>query len=236
MRDFQRNVGLPADGLCGPDSFRALDRLGRTVGEGEQAVPLREQITWDSQRSGVAGKVVVLDPGGADADERFADVEIEILADVCARVEGRLAALGTQVLMTRPPTPDLMDESRRASFSNEIGADLVISLHIERVELPGANGIASFYFGDPSGGAHSLAGRMAAHLLHDEVCRRVDLVDCRTHARTWDLLRLTRMPAVWMELGYLSHPRDAARLADPRFRDAVADGISAGVVSYFSPE
>jgi N-acetylmuramoyl-L-alanine amidase len=236
MRDFQRNVGLPADGMCGPDTFRALDRLGRTVGEGEQALPLREQITWDSQRSGVAGKVIMLDPGGADADERFAEVEAEILADVCARVEGRLAALGTQVLMTRPPTPDLLDESRRASFSNEIGADLVISLHIERVELPGANGISSFYFGDPTGGAHSLAGRIAAHLLHDEVCRRVDLVDCRTHARTWDLLRLTRMPAVWMELGYLSHPRDAARLADPRFRDAVADGIAAGVVAYFSPE
>jgi N-acetylmuramoyl-L-alanine amidase len=236
MRDFQRNVGLPADGMCGPDTFRALDRLVRTVGEGEHAVPLREQITWDSQRSGVAGKVVVLDPGGADADERFAEAEAEILADVCARVEGRLAALGTQVLMTRPPTPDLLDESRRAAFSNEIGADIVISLHIEKVELPGANGIASFYFGAPMGGPHSLAGRMAAHLLHDEVCKRVDLVDCRTHPRTWDLLRLTRMPAVWMELGYLSHPRDAARLADPRFRDAVADGIAAGVVAYFAPE
>ena len=236
VREFQRNVGATPDGMCGPATFRALQRLERTVGEGDFAAPLRERLSWDSERSGVAGKVVVLDPGGADADERFAEEEAAILADVCARLEGRLAALGTQVLMTRPPTPTLVTESIRATFANEVGAHLLISLHVERVDLPNANGIASFYFGDPFGGSHSFAGRHAAEVMHDEVCRRTDLTDCRTHARTWDLLRLTRMPAVWMELGYLSHPRDAARLAVPRFRDAVADGIAAGVVDYFSPE
>lgn len=236
VREFQRNVGVVSDGMCGPDTFRALQRLTRTVGEGELAVPLRERITWDSARSGVAGKVIVLDPGGADADERFADTEASIIADVCARLEGRLAAVGTQVLLTRPPTPTLVEEGRRAAFANEMGADLLISLHVERVDLPNANGIATFYFGDPRGGPHSFSGFSAADLMHDEVCRRTDLLDCRAHPRTWDLLRMTRMPAVWMELGYLSHPRDAARLADPRFRDAVAEGIAAGVVAYFSPD
>jgi N-acetylmuramoyl-L-alanine amidase len=236
LREFQRNVGVPSDGMCGPDTYRALQRLARTVGEGELAAPLRERLTWDAVRSGVAGKVIVLDPGGADADERLAQVEADIIADVVARLEGRLAAVGTQVLLTRPATPTLVEENRRASFANEVGADLVVSLHVERVELPDANGIATFYFGDPRGGPHSYSGRHAAELMHEQVCQRTDLTDCRTHPRTWDLLRLTRMPAVWMELGYLSHPRDAARLADPRFRDAVADGLAAAVIAYFSPE
>lgn len=235
LREFQRNVGVEPDGTCGPLTFMALDRLSRTVGEGHLAVPLREQITWDTVRSGVAGKVVVIDPGGADADEELAQVEAEILADISARIEGRLAALGTQVLLTRPAIGDLMAESTRAAFANDTGADLVISLHVERVNLPGANGLASFYFGDPFGGAHSLSGRTAADLMHDEVCARTDVTDCRTHARTWDLLRLTRMPAVWMELGYLSHPKDAARLCAVEFRDAVAEAIAAGVVAYFAP-
>lgn len=236
LREFQRNVGVTSDGMCGPDTFRALHRLTRTVGEGELALPLRERITWDSARSGVAGKVIVLDPGGADADEAFADTEAGIIADVCARLEGRLAAVGTQVLMTRTPAPTLVEEGTRAAFANEMAADLVVSLHVERVSLPNANGIATFYFGDARGGAHSFSGRLAAELMHDAVCQRTDLTDCRAHPRTWDLLRMTRMPAVWMELGYLSHPRDAARLADPRFRDAVADGLAAGVIAYFSPD
>jgi N-acetylmuramoyl-L-alanine amidase len=33
------------------------------------------------------------------------------------------------------------------------------------------------------------------------------------------------MPAVRIEAGYLSHPQDADRLADPRFRDTLADAV-----------
>ncbi len=60
-------------------------------------------------------------------------------------------------------------------------------------------------------------------------------MDCRTHARTWDLLRLTRMPTVQVECGYLSSPEDLARLRVPGFRDAVAEGVAAAVVRYFAP-
>jgi N-acetylmuramoyl-L-alanine amidase len=234
LREFQRNVGLEPDGTCGFTTYWALERLTRTVGEGN-AVLIRERQALEELRSGVAGKVIVLDPGGADADERFAVAEATILADVCARIEGRLAALGTQVIYTRPPTPELVDEEARATHSNAAGADLVVSLHIERVELPGANGFATFYFGSPFGGAHSESGRVAAEHIQSEVCRRTDLVDCRSHPRTWDLLRLTSMPAVWIELGYLSHPGDAARLMDPRFRDTLGEAISAAVIEFFTP-
>ena len=234
LREFQRNVGLEADGMCGFTTYWALERLTRTVGDGD-ALRMREMHALDEQRSGVAGKVIVLDPGGADADSQFAEAEALILADVCGRIEGRLAALGTQVVFTRRPTPHLIAESRRADFANGADADLVLSLHVERVSIPGANGVATFYFGDPHGGRHSTSGREAAEILQEEICHRTDLTDCRSHARTWDLLRLTRMPAVWVELGYLSHPGDAARLHDARFRDALAEAIAVATARFFAP-
>jgi N-acetylmuramoyl-L-alanine amidase len=43
------------------------------------------------------------------------------------------------------------------------------------------------------------------------------------------------MPAVWVELGYLSHAGDAARLADPRFRDTVGEAIATAVIDFFAP-
>lgn len=235
LREFQRNVGLEPDGTCGFTTYWALERLTRTVGDGN-AVLIRERQAMEERRSGVAGKVIVLDPGGADADERFALAEATIVADVCARIEGRLAALGTQVIYTRPPTPELVNEQVRAMHANGAVADLVVSLHVERVNLPGANGFATFYFGSPAGGAHSESGRVAAELIQAEVCRRTDLVDCRTHARTWDLLRLTSMPAVWIEMGYLSHPGDAARLTDARFRDTLGEAIATAVIDFFTPD
>jgi N-acetylmuramoyl-L-alanine amidase len=236
LREFQRNVGLDADGMCGFTTYWALERLTRTVGDGD-AVAIRERQAHDALRSGVAGKVIVLDPGGADADQRFALAEAAILADICARVEGRLAALGTQVLYTRPPTPELLTERTRAVFANEAGADLVLSLHVERVNLPGANGASTFFYGAPLGGTPiSAGGRLAAELIQDELCARTDLTDCRSHPRTWDLLRLTVMPAVWVELGYLSHPGDAARLSNERFRDTLSEALASAVVRFFAPD
>ena len=37
------------------------------------------------------------------------------------------------------------------------------------------------------------------------------------------------MPAVQVELGYLTNPADAARLADPGFRDLVAEALVVAV-------
>ena len=64
---------------------------------------------------------------------------------------------------------------------------------------------------------------------------RTDLLDCRSHATTWTLLRLTRMPAIRIDTGYLTNPGDRSRLANAHFIDTLAEGIAQGVVRYFSP-
>ena len=61
LREFQRSVGVPVDGICGPESFRALGRLARTVSGGGNQLDLREQNQLEAVTTGVADKVVVLD-------------------------------------------------------------------------------------------------------------------------------------------------------------------------------
>ncbi len=230
MREFQKGVGVNADGTCGPDSFRAFDRLVRTI-SGGNAATLREHVTLSELRTGVADKVVVIDPGDI--------VDAALCHSIAVRVEGRLAAVGTQVLLTRPahldPRVPVTDDHARAQFANEVGADLVLSLHVNRVESPLPNGLVTFYFGDPRGGAHSPSGRVLAERVQQEVQARTDLLDCHTHPRTWDMLRMTRMPAVRVELGYLSNEADARRLTSQAFQDTVAEGLAAAVVGFCSP-
>jgi N-acetylmuramoyl-L-alanine amidase len=230
LREFQKGVGVTADGTCGPDTFRAFDRLVRTV-SGGNAATLREHVTLSELQTGVADKVVVLDPGDS--------VDADLCHVIAVRVEGRLAALGTQVLLTRPahrdPATGFPDDPARAAFANDIGADLVVSLHVDRVASPLPNGLVTFYFGDPRGGTHSTSGRILAQRVQEELAARTDLLDCRTHPRTWDLLRMTRMPAVRVELGYLSNEADERRLTSAAFQDAVADGIAAAVTAFCAP-
>jgi N-acetylmuramoyl-L-alanine amidase len=212
------------------------------------------------RRSGprMAGKVVVLDPGhgGADPGNVCALgvqgnghsgvygpgpgglVEADLAHDLAARVEGRLTATGVTAYLTRGrlgPGEVPPDEAARADTANALGADLLISLHMDICPSPAANGAATYYYGHRAHGTRSTVGERFADLLQRELTARTDLLDCGTHEKTWDLLRRTRMPAVRLELGYLSHPGDAARLADPVFRDVVAEAVVAAVQRLYLP-
>src|SRR5690606_7905748 len=109
-----------------------------------------------------------------------------------------------------------------------------ISLHIDGHRSPVAEGVAAYHYGVP-GGVSSTIGERLAGLVQREIVARTGMCDCRTHPKTWDLLRLTRMPAVRVDIGYLTSPVDRARLTSPRFRDTVVDAILAGVQRMYYP-
>lgn len=247
LREFQRNIGLAGDGTAGPATYAALARLARTVVGGSPHA-LRESELIRRSGPGLAGKVIVLDPGHGGLEHGCTGhglTEAEVAQDLATRIEGRLVALGVRAYLTHgrltgdTPPPD---ESDRAAFANSTDADLVLSLHCDGA--PGASseahGVATYYYGSGTpraggGGAYSAVGQRFAGLLQREVVSRTDLLDCGLHGKSWDLLRRTRMPAVRLEVGYVSHPGDAARLADPAFRDTVAEAATVAVQRLFLP-
>jgi N-acetylmuramoyl-L-alanine amidase len=243
LASFQREVGLVADGACGPQTMAALHRLGRKVIGGRPNL-LRETERFHSAGPALLNKRIVIDPGhgGGDAgvsvpDGRLRWTEADIVFDLAARLEGRLAAAGMRVHLTRGPSAsEQLSESERASLANELGADLLISLHLDGHANPEASGVATYHYGQyGDGGITSTIGERLAALVQREVAVRTGLRDCHIHAKTWDLLRLTRMPAVRVEVGYLTSPEDRAMLVDPLFRDRVVEAIVAAVQRMYLP-
>jgi len=78
-------------------------------------------------------------------------------------------------------------------------------------------------------------GARLAELIQQEILARTDFLDCRSHPKSWELLRRTRMPAVRIELGYLTNPGDAARLGNAEFRDELAEAIVVAIQRLYSP-
>ncbi len=70
-----------------------------------------------------------------------------------------------------------------------------------------------------------MIGQVLAGFIQREIVARTSLQDCRTHSRTWDLLRLTKMPTVQVDIGYLTNEYDASVLTNPRMRDVIAEAI-----------
>jgi N-acetylmuramoyl-L-alanine amidase len=239
---FQREVGLVPDGVGGPQTFTALRRLGRKVVGGRPNL-LRETERFRAAGTALVDKRVVIDPGhgAGDSGVTVADgsvqwTEADIVYDLAVRLEGRLVALGMRVNLTRGPAPaDRLSDADRAALANELGADLLISLHLDSHPSSAASGVAAYHYGQGEGGVTSSLGERLAALVQREVVHRTGMVDCRIHAKTWDLLRLTRMPAVRLEVGYLTSPEDRQRLVDAHFRDRVVDAVVAAVRRMYLP-
>jgi N-acetylmuramoyl-L-alanine amidase len=228
VRGFQTAVGLPGDGTVGPETMRSFEGLRRSV-SGGSANALREREHIRRSGHSLTGRTIVLDPGhgGIDAGVVGAAglIEADLVLDIARRIEGRLSAHGVNVVFTRTDQTDAGSEEQRAAFANQCGADLVLSLHCDHSTSASARGVAAFFYGHEDHGGWSTIGEHFSELVLREVVARTGLLDCRAHARTWPLLRRTRMPAVRLDVGYLTHPDDAALLSSPQTLDRIAEGV-----------
>ncbi len=225
VRAFQREYGVAEDGIFGLTSLAAL--TGLRVDRPGTAARLREELRRNE--AGLADAVIMVDPGhgGADPGEIGPDgsAEADICWDLAVRITERLAATGARVRFTRTEVEN-PTSSQRARRANAVEADVFISLHLNAHGEAGAEGSTTFYFGS------SHAGRALADRLQNELVR-LDLADCRSHARSYPILRETRMPAVLVEPGFISHPEDEKKLRDPEFLGRVADAITTGIARYY---
>jgi N-acetylmuramoyl-L-alanine amidase len=226
LRELQRSLGVAVDGTCGPVTLRAMEALARAVGGGDPWA-LRQQAEVAGSGASLAGKVVVIDPahGGIDRGVSANGLhEDDVAFDVAARTAARLRSTGVDAVLTRDRWSGPSDLDR-AALADEVGADVVVSVHCDGHSSPDASGVATFFWGDDRVGARSATGAHLASLVQRELVARGGFTDLRTHACTFDILRVTKMPAVQVELGYLTSPTDAARLGADDVRDVIADAL-----------
>ena len=226
VKEFQKSVGVVVDGKCGPVTLISLMRLVKTVSGGAPTA-LRESVRHAVASPALASKVIVIDPswgGDFTGENQNGVIESEVVFDLAQRLEGRLIALGVNVVLTRSAKNSPLEKDRIAT-ANSVNADLVIALKVDSYKNEKANGVATYYYGRDSAGVHSVVGERFANLIQREICARTDLLNCRTHGKSWDLLKLTTAPTIRIDLGYLSSPQDAKRLGSPAFRDQLAEAM-----------
>jgi len=201
VKEFQKSVGILSDGRCGPATLISLMRLAKTVSGGAPSA-LRESINHSVRSPALANKVIVIDPswGGEFTGESANGVnESEIVFDLAQRLEGRLIALGVNVILTRSANNSPLEKDR-IKVANSVNADLVIALKVDSYKNEKANGVATYFYGREDKGVRSVVGERFANLIQREICARTDLLNCHTHGKSWDLLRLTVAPTIISDL------------------------------------
>lgn len=234
LREFQKNVGLSSDGICGPEVFLAIGRLSRTVTGGSQE-HLRELVNWESStRVRLDNQVIMLDP--SDVEDLICVGEISesfVCWDIATRLEGRLAAHGILVTFSHKRDASAPTEQERAHAANDARVDILVSLRLDRHKNPLASGCATYFFGHSW--SRSATGARLADLIQEEIHAHTPLRDLHAHAKTWDLLRLTRMTAVRVELGYATNIDDSAVLSTSVGRDQLAAALADSLLRLLTP-
>ena len=156
--------------------------------------------------------------------------------DIVFRVGIELAALlrangNFEVRLSRPNADTQIGTSNttslrlRVSDANAWGADYFISIHTNASSIQSATGSEAFAYSRPSA-AFSLGEDILENMSQTTGLRNRGM-QVRTNLY---VLRRTAMPAVLVELGFITNPSDAALMNNRP--DLFAQGIYQGIVEY----
>lgn len=224
LRRFQSYAGIGVDGICGNQTWQAVDRiLGVSRGSG----PLR-------------GRVIVIDPGHGGSDpgalSYWGDREKDFNLSIAYRVRRYLEESGAMVVMTRygdyAPGSDWgvwVDELvARASTANSRHADIFVSIHGNAYPKdPGVSGVMGFYRASSAASMH-LAQAIADRTSAASGLRLIDV-----QPGPYYVLNHASMPAALIEVGFLTNYGDVKLLRQNWFQDQAARGIARGIVEFF---
>jgi N-acetylmuramoyl-L-alanine amidase len=175
LEDFQHNCGLHADGVCGPDTIRALRVLARQTGSGPGITAVRELEALTAQARLLAElRLVVGQFGGLSALSR--------------QLVQALRQRSATVIASDEP-----DQSAQAQAANRFAATAYVGFEAQADANPTIHYYAVPQF--ESIGGRALAQHLAAQCAVS-TSMRVDVRGMRL-----PVLRETRMPAVLFVLG-----------------------------------
>lgn len=175
-----------------------------------------------------------------DRRGRLLILEKDVNLDVAVRVEGYLRGRAYPTAMTRtldraggdtPFRSESADLRARVVVANRAarrhaGRALFVSVHSNSFRHS-SRGTETFHF--YSGGAEA---RALARSVQREVVAHLGIPDRGVKKAGFFVLRRTQMPAILVEGAFLSNPDEALLLAREDFRQALAEGIGAGIEAH----
>lgn len=173
---------------------------------------------------------IAIDPGHGGRDPGAVGInglqEKGVVLDIAQRVAELLEQQGAQVIMTRQNDTEIGLEPR-VQDANRGNAALFVSIHANAIDMsnPQVNGLETYYYSSREG--YQLARTIQASATQATGMRSIGVKEARFY-----VLRHTRMPAALVEVGFVTGRDDAPRLANPEFRDRMAQGIARGILQY----
>ncbi|MDF2875686.1 MAG: cwlD 3 [Sporomusa sp.] len=191
----------------------------------------------------ITGKVVVIDAGHGGIDpgaNRPGVLEKDINLAVALQLKEVLNQYGAKVVLSRQQDVELSPECdndkikgryhrdlmARVEMVEESDADLFISVHANAVKNAKRHGAEVFYYNK------SEKGKALANSIQTELCTVTETSRSAANA-DYFVLRRNKIPAVLIEVGYITNIEERQLLQVPEYQRKLAEAIAKGVYTYY---
>ncbi len=211
---------------------RALADRIRSQRRREPATAPPATLPVSARRRPTATGLVVLDAGhgGKDpgAGNKYGPSESILVVDTVLRISRALEGGGIRTILTRSDNT-FVELEERANIANGAGADLFVSIHADaHPNDPDIDGF-TVYVARQSSKASAALGQEIMRTMKPLCpgCRGLRKSDFR-------VLTHTKMPAVLVELGYLTNRAEATKLSSAAYRQQLAEAIAEAIINHLS--
>lgn len=215
---------------------KMLKNLTKSLGI---SVPVNQQTTNEERsvhEGSLKGKKIVVDPGHGGNNPgavRYSLRESDNNLSVGLKLKTLLEKQGAKVIMTR--TTDtavakagapLRDELQaRVDVAERNKADAFISIHTNSNENTTIKGAMTFYYHEASKGL--------AQATQEQMVKATNAIDKGIDYGNFLVLRNSQIPAVLVEMGFITNQSEALKLNEDAYRNQMATGIANGISRYF---
>lgn len=191
----------------------------------------------------VSSHVVVLDAGhgypdgGAENEQGLSESEINL--KIIQKIQELLEASNCTVILTRSDENGIYDSNakkkklsdlnNRVEIVNNSNADILVSIHLNKISQSQYYGWQSFYQKDNEN-SKNLASAIQANLNYS--IQRENKREILPISNIY-LMDNSKIPSVIVECGFLSNPDDASLLQTDEYQDTLAWGVYTGIMDYF---
>ena len=243
---MSKSVSLPPVTYSVLSTSATMVRMIVIIG-GTGAVSSQVQATLEGKipmNARLGGVTIVLDPGhggpdpGAIGASRLTYEKNNTLA-VGLKLADLLSAEGATVVLTRTtdvspagnnydPISIKPDLQARVDIANNLGADLFISIH-NNAFTSTSYGTETYYSSD---NPQAIASKELAQIVQARLVGKLGLYNRGVREAGFRVIKYTKMPAILVELAFISNPDEERLLSSPDFQIKAAQGIYEGILQY----
>lgn len=195
------------------------------------------ELSDESKESLDKKYTILVDPGHGGYDKGTQNrnskiYEKDVALEIGKKVAAKLSKQNdVQVIISRTDDKYISLEDR-VSMANTQNVDALVSIHLN-AEGGGdsAYGVETYYRKGANDGSDKLAKK-----IQETISSYVAIKDRGTREDIYKVIKDTRMPAVLVECGFLTNPKESKKLLDEKYQNQLADGISQGVLSFLDEQ